>query len=134
MNLKKMIYIVFGCISVGLGAIGAVLPILPTFPFLLFATFCFARSSDKLNNWFKGTKLYKNNLESYVKGKGMTRRTKIKIMTMVTILMSVGFIMMNEVRVGQIVLGIVWVFHLLYFIFGIKTIPPKAQTELNAEM
>ena len=53
MNIKKILYIIFGCISFGLGAVGAVLPVLPTFPFLIFAAFCFARSSKKLDNHFR---------------------------------------------------------------------------------
>lgn len=122
MKLKKIVLVVIGCIGVGLGALGVVLPILPTVPFLLLAAFCFARSSERLNNWFTGTKLYKNNLESYVKGKGMTRKTKIKIMVTVTVLMTIGFIMMDQVLVGRIVLACVWVFHILYFVFGVKTI------------
>ena len=108
MTIKKIIYIVLGCIGVGLGAVGAVLPLLPAFPFLMPAAFCFARSSEKLNNWFIDTKLYKNNLESFVKGQGMAWRTKIKIMVMVTVLMSIGFIMMDQVPIGRIVLGFVW--------------------------
>ena len=94
MNIKKILYIIFGCISFGLGAVGAVLPVLPTFPFLIFAAFCFARSSKKLDKWFKGTKLYKNNLETYAKGQGMTRKTKVRIMITVTFLMSFGFFIM----------------------------------------
>ena len=122
MKLKKILYVILGCIGVGLGALGAVLPLLPAFPFLLLAAFCFARSSERLHNWFTWTKLYKNNLESYIKGKGMTRKTKVKIMVTVTVLMSIGFIMMNQVPVGRVVLACVWVFHILYFIFGVKTI------------
>ena len=122
MKLKKILYVVLGCIGVGLGALGAVLPLLPAFPFLLLAAFCFARSSERLHNWFTGTKLYKNNLESYIKGKGMTRKTKVKIMVTVTVLMSIGFVMMDQVPVGRVVLACVWVFHILYFIFGVKTI------------
>ena len=127
MKLKKILYVVLGCIGVALGALGAVLPLLPAFPFLLLAAFCFARSSERLNRWFTGTKLYKNNLESYVKGRGMTRKTKVKIMVTVTLLMSVGFVMMDQVPVGRIVLACVWVFHILYFMLGVKTIP-KGQT------
>ena len=125
MNIKKVLYVILGCIGVGMGAVGAVLPLLPSFPFLLLAAFCFARSSEKLNNWFINTRLYKENLESYVQGKGMTRKTKIKIMVTVTILMSIGFIMMHAVPVGRIVLGCVWVFHILYFCLDVKTIPVK---------
>lgn len=127
MNIKKAFFIVLGFLSLGLGAVGAVLPILPTVPFLILAAFCFAKSSEKLHNWFVSTKLYKKNLESFVQGKGMTMKTKIRIMITVTILMSIGFIMMHAVPVGRIILGFVWIFHVLYFIFGIKTL--KVETE-----
>ncbi len=125
MNLKKILYVILGCIGVVLGAIGAVLPLLPTFPFLMLAAFCFARSSEKLDTWFKGTKLYKDNLEDFVAGRGMTRKTKLRIMVTVTLLMSIGFLVMSlkGIVVGCIILGFVWVFHILYFCFGIKTIP-----------
>ena len=120
MNIKKIAYIVLWCIGVGLGAMGAVLPLLPAFPFLLLAAFCFARSSEKLNNWFTHTKLYKDNLESFVQGRGMTKKTKVRIMVTVTLLMSIGFAMMGAVPVGRIVLGCVWVFHIVYFTFGVS--------------
>lgn len=126
MNVKKIVYIVTGCIGVGLGAVGAVVPLLPAFPFLMLAAFCFARSSERLNHWFINTKLYKNNLESYVKGQGMTWSTKIRIMITVTVFMSIGFIMMSKVPVGRIILACVWVFHILYFAFGVKTLKVEA--------
>ncbi|WP_394273189.1 YbaN family protein [Butyricicoccus sp.] len=130
MNIKKIGYIVLGCLGVGLGALGVVVPLLPAFPFLLLAAFCFGRSSDRLHTWFIGTRLYKDNLESYVQGKGMTRKTKIRIMVTVTILMSIGFVMMHQVPVGRIVLACVWVFHIFYFLFGIKTMQSEKMEEL----
>ncbi|MBS5588969.1 MAG: YbaN family protein [[Clostridium] spiroforme] len=122
MKIKRGLLIVVGCIGVVLGAIGAILPLIPAFPFLLLATICFTKSSKRLHNWFVSSKLYKSNLESFVNGKGMTWKTKIRIMILVTILMTVGFIMMNQVVVGRIVLMFVWLFHIIYFTFGIKTI------------
>ena len=129
MNIKKIIYIALGCLGVGLGALGAVLPLLPSFPFLLLAAFSFGKSSDRLHTWFIGTRLYKENLESYAQGKGMTRKTKVRIMVTVTLLMSIGFLMMHQVVVGRIVLGCVWVFHVLYFTFAVKTIPESSRQE-----
>ena len=123
MNIKKILYIILGTIGLILGAIGAVLPLLPAFPFLLLATVCYAKSSERLHNWFINTKLYKNNLDSYVQGKGMSWQVKIRIMIMITILMSIGFIIMvtKEIYHGCIILSIVWLFHIFYFSFRIKT-------------
>ena len=61
-----------GFAAFGLGALGAVLPVLPTTPFLLVAAFCFARSSERLNAWFRSTKLYRTVLEGYVAKRSMT--------------------------------------------------------------
>ncbi len=126
MKLKKMLYVAVGCAGVVLGAVGAVVPLLPAFPFLLLAAYCFARSSERLHTWFIGTKLYKANLESYVQGRGMTMRTKLRIMAIDTLTMAVGFAMMGSVPVGRAVLACVWVFHILYFVFGIRTLQDEA--------
>lgn len=127
MNIKKIFWMIVGCIGVALGAVGAVLPMLPAFPFLLLAAFSFAKSSKKLHTWFINTKLYKSNLESYVKGQGMTWQTKIRVMITVTVLMSVGFTMMflKAVYIPCMILACVWVFHIVYFLFGVKTYKPQ---------
>ena len=127
--MKKLLYLAGGFIGLGLGALGAALPLLPAFPFLLLAAYCFARSSERLHRWFAGTRLYKENLESFVAGRGMTRRTKLRIMTLVTLTMAIGFAMMGRVPVGRVILGIVWAGHVLYFIFGIRTLPEQENSE-----
>ena len=127
--MKKLLYLAGGFIGLGLGALGAALPLLPAFPFLLLAAYCFARSSERLHRWFVGTRLYKENLESFVAGRGMTRRTKLRIMTLVTLTMAIGFAMMGRVPVGRVILGIVWVGHILYFVFGIRTLPEQENQE-----
>lgn len=131
MNIKKILYIILGCLGVGLGAVGAVIPMLPAFPFLMLAAFSFARSSEKLDRWFKNTKLYKDNLEDYVAGRGMTKKAKIRVMVTVTLMMSIGFIMMGlkGIVTGCIVLGCVWAFHIVYFCFGVKTIHMQQSVE-----
>ena len=118
--MRKILYMIIGCLSLVLGIVGVILPILPTVPFVLLAAFCFAKSSERLDGWFKNTKLYKeNNMKS-----GMTKQAKLRIMCSVTLLMSIGFIMMGlkGIVVGNIVLLIVWIFHMVYFTFGVKTV------------
>ncbi len=121
MSIGRIVFLVIGCIGLILGAIGAVVPLLPSFPFLLIAAIGFGKSSERLDRWFKGTNLYKKNLESYVKGQGMTRSTKIRIVVAVTVLMTIGFLMMMSVPVGQAILFCVWVIHIVYFVFIVKT-------------
>ena len=47
----RIIWIIGGLASLGLGILGIPLPLLPTVPFLLLAAFCFSRSSDQLHGW-----------------------------------------------------------------------------------
>ena len=60
-----------------------------------------------------------NNIKS-----GMAKQAKVRIMCLVTLLMSIGFIMMGlkDIVVGNIVLLIVWIFHMAYLTFGVKTV------------
>jgi len=118
----QYIYLIIGCVSLGLGSVGVVLPVLPTVPFFLLSAYCFAASSERLHKWFINTNMYKKNLESYVEGKGMTWKTKLHIVTVITAVMGLGFFMMSDVPVGRTILAIVWVCHAIYFVFGIRTI------------
>lgn len=124
MSVKKIIFIVLGCICLALGTVGVVLPILPTVPFYLATAFCFANSSQRLHRWFIGTGLYKKHLQSYVEKRGMLLKTKISIIVTVTLLMGFGFFMMARkgIWVPCIILAVVWVCHIVYFVFGVKTI------------
>ena len=124
MQIKKIIFIVVGCICLALGTVGVFLPILPTTPFYLITLYCFARSSKKLEDWFKGTKLYKKHLESFVEKRGMLPQTKASILITVTLLMGFGIFFMARkgIWIPCIILGVVWAVHLIYFLFFVKTI------------
>lgn len=123
MKVRKLLWLTIGFISLGLGSITALIPMLPTFPFLLLATISFARSSDKISNWFVNTKLYKDNLEGYLKGLGMTARAKVRLIITVTLGMGIGFFMMfrKELYIPCGILALIWAGHIFYFVFGVKT-------------
>ena len=124
MSIKRITFVVLGCISLALAVLGVALSILPTVPFLALAAFCFAKSSDRLNNWLINTKFYQNNLADFKAGKGMTVKTKVRILATVTLVMAIGLIvmLMKGVIVGSIILSVVWLGHIYYFGFKVKTL------------
>ena len=128
-KIVRYTWIVIGLIFFAIGTIGAFLPILPTFPFYIVTLFCFARSSEKLHTWFVETKLYKNNIEKIANRKGLTVKHKLKIIVFFTLTMGTGFYFMKNTKIGRIILAIVWFFHVVYFIFGIKTIKSEEEIE-----
>lgn len=81
MTIIKITWIALGFVCFGLGTLGVVLPVLPTVPFYMATAYCFAKSSDRLHDWFTGTRLYRKYLDSYVKNRAMTVKTKVSLLT-----------------------------------------------------
>lgn len=80
MRLINVLFIGLGFIFFGIGAIGVILPILPTTPFLILSSICFAKGSDRFNDWLQDTEVYKNYAEDYVRDRSMTFKRKAKLM------------------------------------------------------
>lgn len=130
----KVILIILGFISMGIGIIGIVTPILPTTPFLLLASFFFAKGSKRFHDWFISTKIYKKYLESFVQSKAMTLKNKFTILFPVSCMLIITFIFVNNLY-ARLVLVILFIGKYLYFFTQIKTIA-KEETEIkkNKEM
>ena len=120
-RIRKVIYIFLGFLFTGIGALGVILPVLPTTPFLLLSSFFFTKGSDRFNNWFMATKLYKNYLESFLVNRSMELKTKIRLLSLASsVLILSGF--MVKIMAFRIFIVCVMIYMYYYFIFRIKTI------------
>lgn len=120
-NPLRFVWLVLAFFCFGLGAVGVILPILPTTPFLLLASFCFAKGSDRFHRWFCGTKLYQKHLDSFVKERAMTLKTKLCILLPASAMLILAFLMMQNLP-GRIVIVCLIIFKYVYFFTKIKTI------------
>lgn len=117
----KYIYLFIGMMSLALGCIGIVLPILPTTPFLLLAGFCFARSSKRVHQWFVSSKIYQKHLDSFVKRRAMTLKTKVCILSFASIMLAFPLILTDLLLLRLLIIGL-YCFKYYYFLVKIETI------------
>ena len=117
----KLLRLMIGIVSMVLGAIGVVLPVLPTTPFLLLASFCFAKGSDRFHKWFIGTKLYKKHLESFVTSRSMTLKTKLCILLPASAMLILAMFAMSNIY-GRVFIVFLIIFKYIYFFTRIETV------------
>ena len=120
-KVAQRLWAAAGLLFFGLGAAGAVLPVLPTTPFILLAAFCFARSSEKIDAWFRSTRLFKLVFETYLESRTMTVAGKLAILVPVSVLLGIAAFFMRRITWMLPIFAIVWVGHLVYFGFVVKT-------------
>ncbi|NLF36501.1 MAG: DUF454 domain-containing protein, partial [Clostridiaceae bacterium] len=97
---------ILGFLTFGLAAVGCIIPILPTVPFLILSSLCFMQTSEKINNWFQSTKIYKKHFLPYKEQKGMTLKTKLLIIIPVYIILLSLFIL-KDILAMRIVIAVV---------------------------
>lgn len=117
----KLLWLMIGIVSMVLGAIGVVLQVLPTTPFLLLASFCFAKGSDRFHKWFIGTKLYKKHLESFVTSRSMTLKTKLCILLPASAMLILAMLAMSNIY-GRVFIVFLIIFKYIYFFTRIETV------------
>lgn len=123
----KVLYFLVGIIATALGAVGVILPVLPTTPFLLLAAVCFAKSSQRMNDWFINTSLYKNHLDSFVRNRAMTLKTKVLLLSFASTMLLLAMVFMNNLYLRLFIVCLI-AFKYYYFVCRIETISVKQET------
>lgn len=118
--MKKKIYLILGCISLILGAIGIFLPILPTTPFVLLSAFLFERSSEKFHRLLVENRIFGKYIKDYTEKKGITYKNKVIAIIIMTLGMGKGFFSMQNTY-GRIALLVIF-FAVLAHLLKLKTL------------
>lgn len=117
----RYIFLTIGAISFVLGTAGIVIPLLPTVPFYMLTLFCLARGSERFHKMFLESSLYQKTVGAYERDKALTLRTKLSILASVTIIMAIGAYFSQNMPVALIVMGLVWIGHVIALAFIVKT-------------
>ena len=118
----RIIFIVAGCIAVILGTIGVVVPGLPTTPLVLLASWCFYKSSPRLQAWLLQSFLGKY-IRDYQEKGGLTTRKRVSIILLMATMVAISTIFFIQDWVIRI---IVWAAGLIGCIV-VGFVVPKAK-------
>ena len=117
--LLRFLWVGLGCLFVGLGAIGAVVPGMPTTVFLVLAAACFIRSSQKLYDWLISNKTFGPYLKDYREGKGIPRRAKVLALSMIVIFVSFAVFYAIEATQIKVLVGLIGLIGFLFEFFKV---------------
>lgn len=79
----KIVLIILGLVSLTLGIIGIFLPLLPTTPLLLFAAWCFVRSSERLYRWLISNRYFGEYIRNFRENRAIPLHAKVVAVSMV---------------------------------------------------
>lgn len=128
-EMKRILLIISGFISLGLGITGIFLPLLPTTPFLLLSAGCFFRSSDTLYNWLINHRIFGRYIRCYREYKAVSKNTKIFTILLLWFTISLSILAVSAiwVRITLIAIAIGVTVHVLLF----KTLTPAMLEEIQ---
>jgi len=106
MNIKKLVLIILGFVSLTLGVIGIVLPLLPTTPLVLLSAACFSMSNKKLESWILRSRIFGPFIENYRTGSGIRRFHKIATIIYLWLGLITSMVIIKTIWI-YVVLGIV---------------------------
>jgi uncharacterized membrane protein YbaN (DUF454 family) len=106
-DIYRHLYLFSGFLLVGIGILGIFLPVLPTTIFLILASACFMKSSQRANDWLKNHKWLGPYLRNYQDKTGLTVKSKIVSISLLWISITLSaFLLTDEVAVRILLLAI----------------------------
>lgn len=107
---KKALLVAAGSVCLALAVLGVFLPLLPTTPFLLLASACYVRSSERLHGWLMGNRLLGGYIRNFQERRGIPLRGRVVtvVLLWLPLLYSVYRLDLLWVELLLVVMGLTW--------------------------
>lgn len=128
--MARLLFNILGTLALILALLGVFLPLLPTTPFLLLASACYMRGSERLARWMVSNRLFGRYLDDIQSNRGIPLKTKIWAisLTWVSLGISAYFVPLYWVRPFLLIPGL----GVTLYLWRYKTRPPDAPLRPNA--
>lgn len=119
----KILFNVVGTLALFLAILGIFLPLLPTTPFLLLASACYLRGSERAHRWLMNNQVLGPYLSNIQAGRGIPMRSKIVALALMwaSLALSAWYMPIPWLRVLLLIPGIGVTIYLL----RMKTLTPQ---------
>ena len=119
-SAKKALLVAAGSLCIVLAVLGVFLPLLPTTPFLLLASACYVRSSERLHGWLMGNRLLGGYLRNFKEHRGVPLRARVVTVALLwlPLLYSVYRLDILWLELALVLMGLAW----SVLIFRMKTV------------
>jgi uncharacterized membrane protein YbaN (DUF454 family) len=107
---KKALLVAAGSVSLALAVLGLFLPLLPTTPFLLLASACYVRSSERLHGWLMGNRMLGPYIRNFKERRGIPLRGRVitVVVLWLPLLYSVYRLDLPWLEVLLVAMGLAW--------------------------
>lgn len=125
----RTLYNIAGTVALLLGILGIFLPILPTTPFLLLASACYLRGSDRMHRWLMNQRHLGPYLRNFQAGRGIPLRAKIAALAVMwtSLTISMWVVPLPWVRVLLLIPGI----GVTIYLYRMRTLEPDADADTD---
>lgn len=124
--LTRSFFVAAGTLSLALGIAGIFLPLLPTTPFLLLASACYLRGSERMHRWLHSHPRLGGYLRAFEEGRGIPLRAKRTAVVLLWVSILVSAWIVNEPAV-QVLLLVIATGTTIYIVRLPTLVPEKSE-------
>lgn len=123
----KTLYNIAGTVALLLGILGIFLPVLPTTPFLLLASACYMRGSDRMHRWLMNQRHLGPYIRNFTAGRGIPLRAKIAALALMwtSLTLSMWFVPLPWLRLLLLATGI----GVTIYLYRMRTLDGRSERE-----